>query len=364
MSRLQDLIEDWADRYIGEILAAPRMYGSLEAVEMQIVQLLEIRALATRPEQELENPRRVLDTYLAFLRDRYPHQPSLPLFKLVESSEAGEGAFVEALKDFHRLIKRTILPENPFAHSDLALQLTFDVGRQATTSAFTGYYEEFRRAMRAVTRKDRSVGRAAKEIELTTDFTLEDAVVSQPNGAPGKVLLRLGRNDGQQDWEAEQRVREGISKLLTVVEWAGSGASLADLGVDDAEQRTRFALQARRLLPRRGIKTVAVGGLLVARSKPIEIHAAHESRFLEVVGSQSPAHPFDETDEIRAIDLDRGLVVLGKQRTQCFVHPEHLGEVAEVGVQARVRGQQYRPLMGRAFVLADTIEIEPGPSGD
>jgi hypothetical protein len=169
---------------------------------------------------------------------------------------------------------------------------------------------------------------------------------------------------GNEDARAEDQVREGISKMLTLAEWAGSDGTLADLPVDDPEQRTRAALQARRLLPRRGIQTVAVGGLFVARSKPVEFHASYDRRFLEVVSSEAPPIPFDQTDEIRAIDLDRGLIVLGKQRIQCFVGREYLAEVTAVGIRARVRGQQYRPLLGKAFVLADSVENEPGQHDD
>lgn len=359
MSDLGRTIRTWTDSCLCDILAAPRMWGSLEAVEMQVLRLLEVRALALRPDLELATPRRVFDTYLAFLRKNYPKQPSRPLFELIESMGQGDSEFVETLRAFESMMARAVLPENPFAHSQLAVRLTFDVGHQPTASAFTGYYEEFRRALRATARNDGFVGRAKKEIESVTDFALEDAVVTRPNGAAGQVLLRLGMSAGQ-DAEAEERVREGISKMLTLAEWAGSDASLEDLPVDDPEQRTRIAVQARRLLPRRGIERVAVGGLFVARSKPVEFRASFEKRFLEVVSSDSAPVAFDQTDEIRAIDLDRGLVVLGKQRMQCFIGREDLVDVTGVGIRARVRGQQYRPLFGKTFVLAESIETEIG----
>jgi hypothetical protein len=114
-----------------------------------------------------------------------------------------------------------------------------------------------------------------------------------------------------------------------------------------------------RILPRRGIKTVAIGGKLVARSKPVELRADHEKRFLEVVGAEASPEAFDETEEIRAIDLDRGLVVLGKKaRVPCYARPDVLGDVAAVGVQARVIGKRYRPLGGKPFVLADQIDVD------
>ncbi len=358
MSDLRETVVTWADRRIDEVLAAPRMWGSPEVVEMQVLQLLEIRAVALRPTQEYENPRRVLDTYLAFLRERYPAQPAQPLFQLVEHLDPGK--FGEALRCFREALGRTILTENPFEHSPLAIRLSFGLGRQPTTSAFTGYYEEFRRATRAVVRAgDKATGRAKKDIEFATDFALEDSIVSAPNGRPGEVLLRLGHGPGQLDWTAEQRVRDALSTIMTLVEWAGTEAEVGDLRLDDVAERTRTAVQALRLLPRRGIVAVAIGGRLVARSKPVELRAAHEKRFLEVIGAEAAPEDFDASEEIRAIDLDRGLLVLGRrERVHCYVRAEALGEVAEVGVRARVVGRRYRPLGGRAFVLADTVEVE------
>jgi hypothetical protein len=84
--------------------------------------------------------------------------------------------------------------------------------------------------------------------------------------------------------------------------------------VDDPEQRTRAALQARRLLPRRGIEHVEIGGKLVARSKPIQLRAEFEKRFLEIVGAETQAEDFDVRDPIRAVDLDRSLIIFGKRR--------------------------------------------------
>jgi hypothetical protein len=157
--------------------------------------------------------------------------------------------------------------------------------------------------------------------------------------------------------------------VVTLAEWATSNAPVAELGVDDVNQRTHTAVQALRLLPRRGVKTVTLGGKLVARSKPVDIGLEHEKRFLQVVSENSSPIDFDKTDEIRAIDLDRGSIILGRNRdrTPCFLPPEQLEELNEVGVRARVQGQLYRPFTGRPFVIATEItvvETEPGASLD
>jgi hypothetical protein len=112
-----------------------------------------------------------------------------------------------------------------------------------------------------------------------------------------------------------------------------------------------------------------LGGQLIARSKPVDIHVEHEKRFLEVVSENSSPSPFDRTDEIRAIDLDRGLISLGrnKDRMQCFLPPPQLEELSEVGVTAQVTGRLYHPFTGRPFVIADkvtVVESERGSSLD
>jgi hypothetical protein len=71
------------------MLAAPRMWGSDEAVEMQALLLIEMRALATRPEQELANPSRILDAYNAYLAKHFPAKPHRPLSRIVEPDDLG-----------------------------------------------------------------------------------------------------------------------------------------------------------------------------------------------------------------------------------------------------------------------------------
>lgn len=354
MTDLAGTIVGWADQRITEVLAAPPMWGSTEAVELQLLTLFELRALALRPDQELENPRRVLDLYVAFLRERFPSSPTVPLFKLVEDAEAAE--FRGTITAFHERLRHAVLAENPFEHSQLAIQLTFAAGREPTTSAVTGYYEEFRRATRATTRTQ-AQGRASRDIESATDFTLADMLVTRPNGAPGRVLLRLGAGHGDASTDAQNKVRDALWAIATIAEWAESGESIDRLGIDDVESRTRTAVQALRLVPRRGIEVAAYGGRLLVRSRPIEFRSGHEPRFVEVVGAGATVDHFDVVEEIRALDLDRGHFVLGrKQRIVCHARPEMLGELGEVGIRARVVGRRYLPPIGRSFVLVESIE--------
>ena len=105
MTTLRETVVHWVDRRIEAMLAAPPMWGSPEAVEMQVLLLLEMRSLALRPEQTLVEPRRVLDTYIAHLAQRFPRQGARPLHELIASDDedcsklAGElRRFIEVLK--------------------------------------------------------------------------------------------------------------------------------------------------------------------------------------------------------------------------------------------------------------------------
>jgi hypothetical protein len=341
---------------------------------MQMLLLMQVRALAQRPEQELEEPRRILDTYLAYLARRFPNRAQAPLFELIAPDDEDCTKLSHELRAFATVLRESMLEENPFQHNDLAIKLTFGSGQMPTASAFTGYYEEFRRTARAVARRaERVTGRAPKDIEAATDFVLTDTRVRHPNGQPADVVLLLGAvppvarqaalfPEKTASIPEPDRVRDALAGLLTMGEWAAAGAPLGDLPFDDADQRVRLAVQARRMLPSRGIETAAIGGRLIGRSKPVEFRADFEPRFREVLRAALLPEPFERRDNIRAVDLDRGRILLGKQRLRCYLQPGMLGDHAEVGVMARIQGQLYQPLGESPFVLVDKLEMDEPPA--
>lgn len=358
MSALRDTILHWIDKRTSDMLAAPRAWGSDEAIEMQVLLLLQFRALTLRPDFDHGDPGSLVDSYMEYLTRAHPKHPHQPLHQIVEPDRLGFNIAAE-LKKVIQTFKQSMLEENPFQHNDLAIRLVFEKGRAPTTAAFTGYYEEFRRAARAAARRiDKAVGRASKEIEEATDFTLSDVRVTPKNGAPAEALLLLGAGvpSESRDWVAETEVRSAIVDLVTMGEWATSEAEVSALPFDDVEQRSRMTVQAMRLVPRRGIMKAEIGGTLIGRAKPVEFRPEHERRFFEVLGSSAPSEIYDQTEQIRGIDLDRGLVIVNrKTRLLCYVRPEHLQEITEVGIQAHVRGTLYKPLTGRPFVIVSQI---------
>jgi hypothetical protein len=78
------------DERLQQMLDAPELWGSNENVELQILQLLEIRLLVvTSPTQPLHGREVQLD-YERFLADRFPGAPPITLSTLLSPERPGE----------------------------------------------------------------------------------------------------------------------------------------------------------------------------------------------------------------------------------------------------------------------------------
>jgi hypothetical protein len=331
------------------------MWGSNEAVEMQTLLLFELKALLLRPEESAKEPGRTFDTYTRFLRERFPQLPPAPLCEL-------EGApFSETLREFHRLLSSRLEREDLFQHSDLVIHLQYKERHRPTAISFTGYADELRRVVRSFARaQDKSAGRVRKEIEEITDFSMKDARIQQPDERPAEAWLMLERgNAARPHLFASEELRTVLSRVTATANWLDSGAPVSDVPIDDPDMRVRVGVQMLRLLPRRDVDLVEVGGTLSGSPKPFILRASHAARCAAIVAEGAAPTPFDQTAEIRGIDLDRGTVALGKRpRITCFVPSDILGtDIREVGVSARVRGLFYTPPLSPPFVIAESIEV-------
>lgn len=84
-------IPEWTERRIGSILSAPRMWGSLEAVEAQVITLCEVRQVALTGSSG-----GVLEAYRAHVAKYFPDDVPAPASSLAKS----ESEFVFVLREF------------------------------------------------------------------------------------------------------------------------------------------------------------------------------------------------------------------------------------------------------------------------
>jgi hypothetical protein len=100
MNDLQETLVRWIDQRLARILDAPPMWGCPEAVELQVLQLIQVRALVQRTPQALANPGGVFDAYAAYLSQRFPRQPQRPLFELVGQDDETYSKLAAGLRGF------------------------------------------------------------------------------------------------------------------------------------------------------------------------------------------------------------------------------------------------------------------------
>lgn len=103
MSSTEDNIVTYVDEQLAAIFAAPEMWGSSEAIELQVIQLLEVRALTLRPEIEKQNPRGVLEAFQSLVSEEFPNAPPYPLHGLVEEY-GSQGEFIRCLRRISKKI--------------------------------------------------------------------------------------------------------------------------------------------------------------------------------------------------------------------------------------------------------------------
>ena len=82
-------IPEWTERRIGSILSAPRMWGSLEVVEAQVITLCEVRQVALTGSSG-----GVLEAYRAHVAKYFPDDVPAPASSLAKSE------FVFVLREF------------------------------------------------------------------------------------------------------------------------------------------------------------------------------------------------------------------------------------------------------------------------
>lgn len=341
------------------------MWGeSLEAVELQVLTLLQVRAFAVDSQRELLEPRRVLNRYVEILGERFGVWPARPVYEVFGEDES---KFVEVLALLSDALRDHL--ESPvddfFARSYLGIELGLRPEKSLTAQTVTSFYETFRHATRSLARYGTGrTGRVEKSIESETDFELEAIDITPRNGVPARARIVLGAPYGQRDHVSGERVQRALGQMLDLSARADTGASAEVEGFGremEANARTRAFVQTLRILPRGRIAEIKIGGKLVARPVPVRLRECHQSLLVSAMSRDLEPSRYEHTAKIRAIDLDKGSFSHGNERSgrvQCFVHSDRVQEqLSRVGVLARVVGMRYRPREGSSFVMAESLEI-------
>jgi len=84
MSDPRAIIVQRIDQSLDLLTGAPRMWGSPESMELQVLLLLEMRAVASRPHVMRGRPSGLRDAYEQFIRSLFPDAPPMMLSSILE----------------------------------------------------------------------------------------------------------------------------------------------------------------------------------------------------------------------------------------------------------------------------------------
>jgi len=375
VTTLREQIERWVDATLDAMIARPRMYGSLESVELQALLLLDLRAFVARPEAESQAPGRVFDAWLSAFKRRHPSMgnamPFATLQRLYRSDEAVQfRELTEALAEFRQRLVNELQPDNPFAQHDLALAVRMQKGKRLPPASRIGsFYSLVGQVMRSVVRRSRGRGLLSREYEdAIAVFPAGGFEVIPENGIGAQIVMPFDWPRAEQTVlptidTPEQFAREAFTRFVDVAAWASDDEPIQRLvqAVPDVPSRTRIALDAMRLLPPMGgdIEAVEIGGRAIHRALPVSLRPNARDRLLSVLTHDQTPTSFDGVGTLRMVDLDEGRLRLrgiDGRKDSIEVWLTGSDAVAHaatlLGRAVRVEGTRFVRSSGQVFVVA------------
>jgi len=372
MLNQQELLLHYIDECMGSMRRAPDTWGSPESLELQALQLMELRSIAVRPVMFQRNHREMMRIYHGFVAKLTDGDPSFLLSSVLSESGRIE-ELPEMLSDLYAEVQARLPPEDLFRDHDIVLELSLDKGSEPRFSAVCAYYENFQKAMRNILRATaKKTGKSAKDVkdhkdalQAATEYIIpEFRVVRDEEGTKMQVSL-LQPNKGQltfdRDTYAETSVRKAIADALSVTQWASQETpniqALHEMFPDDAKRKT-MAVQALRIIPEKGVREIRVGGRLIGETEPVKLTASQAIKLVPVLKEGESARQFSHSGTVRAIDLDQKWFRLRyneNNEIRCWVpgDPDALLQAAAAMSRKEriiVIGDVYRPAHKRPFV--------------
>jgi hypothetical protein len=345
------------------------MWGRAEAVELQVLQLLELRSLVARQADPKDNFSALQDAYHRFL----------------SSTVDGPHLLSAAVDDVDQLVKRmapfvvgwqpAVSADEVFVSHDIVLRLRLKPGlKLPTTSLIATYYETFKRTIRGIARPGATGTK--KEMAEATEFLAPDMDVRRANGVPGAVVLPMKIPSNTQFSLAElwNAVDTAIRALADMSQWAASGDGpdvLVKL-IGDPVRRQKVAFHALRLIPTPSspCDQVELGGQVIHGGRPVTLNVAMAARLKDALSvGQVPPTEVTVAGVVRSLDLDAGTIGVKSDddsKRLVFSLPPDLFEAPESlgGRRVNVVGDEYRRPSGKPFRLVREIAVENGDDED
>ncbi|WP_438035545.1 hypothetical protein [Sorangium sp. So ce204] len=254
----------YLDRRLSTMKRAPGTWGSPESLELQALLLIELRTFLLRRRTHAKNPFEVRDAYIRFIHARFPDRPGYLLSALLPADDV-QVDLPPLLEEFRRQIVEKLLREDPFAMNELVLDLVLG-GRkgEGRFAAACRYFCRFERALRAFLRTGASGRRNTRGILPEPEVQ----VLRDDGGATRVRILINGLDRGG----GEPVAREALGALLATLARLEKKAEQPPAAHDRS-----LVAAARRLLPRSGLQSICIGGVMTGTA-PLVLQASGDRR--------------------------------------------------------------------------------------
>lgn len=362
MSQTDHIVLEHIQDRLDHMFRFPELWGSAEALELQVLQLLESYAVLKKHKtdriilfQELQS------AYRGFL-SRIPPRGGL---LLSQRADMEISALVSHLSTFRNVWQEGIAAPNPYEAHDVVLSLRFDESVSLPQASMIGhYYETFRRSIRGIARPNQH-GRTPKDLEMATEFLTPELNIIPKNGMPGRVVLPLELPQMEATSSSSfAAVRDAMSHMAAVAEWANSSDDVKKIAsaLPDSEQRQRVASQTLRLVPgaNSSCNLVEFGGRSMGRIVPMQLHSRISSRLNEVVRYGRTADISQLDGVVRKLDLDRGIVgvrPVGGRRIDLWIAGEIAIEPTLLDATVHASIESYVDAFGRRTHYVKKLDV-------
>jgi hypothetical protein len=310
---------------------AARMWGSGESLELQALQLLELRTLALRPYSFTADPREMRRAYMSFVAKKVKNPPSMLMWAILEQGNAST-TLPAFIGDITRNVAQELPQDDPVSESPLALELQFSAAEEDVSFAkVCRYYYKFEESVTAVAKRQVS-SREYKNRVSGTYFPVPDIRIVRKLGAGPRVQLPIGAPLGGDGHVSnfgplagkgahEDLFMRGLDKTLELATWACSEDAISpDIAFNMFSNRKALNDVARKtfnIFPGQGIESVRVGGTYMNGS-PVTVQAKYAHRMLELIDDEGRNEPFETVGTVDAVDYEQGWFRL-KTREVCWL---------------------------------------------
>lgn len=342
MTTFSNRVATWAEATIGDSLAHPERFASLEALEGRVMELVAVEQFARGRGRALSCPRAVVASYSDFLRRRYAGTRVRSVLEFSDDA-LGPSAAESLVRHVFRHARSV---ERRRKNSSVSVEIVYDAEAFPSSDALDRSLARLRTALASLVLDGTPYGSARSQVVEALDWELVDVAIPLPLERGGRIGLFFDLPQ-RATWLAESVVRVALGHLS--VFFAGDVES--QVVVDPL-----VGVQALRLIPDGTVRLLRVAGRLLRGYPPVDVFASLKERYRARLEASLSGERFRATSRVVTCDPVRSLLVLSGEPEVAVFLCEYQ-DTPSVGADVRVMGTRFTAESGRSFVLGERLQV-------